>query len=77
MESRTRTVAKAITWQLLGLCTMSLLAWFQTGSVTGAFSFAFSAALVGFVMFFVHERIWGFVSWGRRHLPQLRNGARG
>ncbi|MBA90715.1 MAG: hypothetical protein CMJ43_08530 [Phyllobacteriaceae bacterium] len=64
MESRLRTVAKAATWQMLGLVTMSLLAWFQTGSIAGAFTFAASAALVGFVMFFIHERVWGFVRWG-------------
>lgn len=74
MESKLRTVAKAATWQLLGLVTMSLLAWFQTGSVAGAFSFALSAALVGFVMFFIHERVWGFVPWGRHHAHRQRAG---
>lgn len=66
METRSRTIVKATSWQLLGLVSMGGLAWLQTGSISGAFSFALSAAAIGFVCFFLHERLWARVSWGRR-----------
>ncbi|PWV98340.1 putative membrane protein DUF2061 [Hoeflea marina] len=65
METRTRTIAKATSWQLSGLVSMSGLAWLQSGSIAGAFSFALSAAAIGFVCFFLHERIWARIAWGR------------
>lgn len=65
METRGRTIVKATSWQLSGLVSMSGLAWLQSGSIAGAFSLALSAAGIGFVCFFVHERIWARISWGR------------
>ena len=65
METRTRTLAKALTWQILGLFTMSLLSWLNGGSAWQAVTFAFSAATISLVLFFFHERLWGLVRWGR------------
>lgn len=66
MESPARSIVKAVTWQLLGLVTMTLLAWLMTGSLTAAGSLAFAAALTGFACFILHERIWARIPWGRR-----------
>lgn len=65
METRLRTAIKGVTWQLLGLVTTAALVWFHTGTLAGAFTFAASAGLVGFVMYFLHERVWSLVTWGR------------
>lgn len=64
MESKLRTIAKAITWQVLGLAVTGALAWFHTGSMTTALSFALSTAASGLAFFIVHERIWARVGWG-------------
>lgn len=65
MDTKTRTVAKAATWQLLGLAVMTGLAWMQTGNVAGAFSLAVSAAASGTVFYVLHERLWSAIGWGR------------
>ncbi|WP_417309636.1 DUF2061 domain-containing protein [Devosia sp.] len=65
-ESATRSIAKAITWQLTGLVTMTLLAFFATGDITAAASIALSGAVSGFIFFIVHERIWARIPWGWR-----------
>ena len=36
MESKLRTIAKAITWQALGLAVTGALAWFHTGNMVTA-----------------------------------------
>ncbi|WP_412050382.1 MULTISPECIES: DUF2061 domain-containing protein [unclassified Hoeflea] len=66
METTLRTIAKAITWQILGLVVTGALAWGYTGSVITALSFALSTAASGLAFFFVHERIWARINWGIR-----------
>jgi uncharacterized membrane protein len=64
MESKLRTLTKAITWQALGLATTAALAWFHTGNMVTAMSFALSTAASGLAFFVLHERIWARVRWG-------------
>lgn len=71
MESPARSIAKAITWQLLGLITMTLLAWVVTGSLTSAGGLALGAAATGFFCFILHERAWARIRWGT-HTKQQR-----
>lgn len=65
MESPARSIVKAVTWQAIGLVTMTLMAWFATGSLTAAGGLALAGALSGFVCFILHERLWARISWGR------------
>ena len=69
MESPRRTLAKTISWQTLGICTMTLLGLWQTGSLGVSLSIAISAASTGVLMFYLHERVWARVRWGFR-MPQ-------
>jgi len=64
MDSKLRTITKAITWQVLGLLTTSALAWLHTGSITTALSFALTTAASGLAFFVLHERLWARVRWG-------------
>ena len=64
METKLRTIAKALTWQVIGLAVTGALAWFHTGSMLTAVSFALSTATSGLAFFFVHERLWARVRWG-------------
>ena len=64
METKLRTIAKALTWQVLGLAVTGALAWFHTGSMLTAVSFALTTATSGLAFFFVHERLWARVRWG-------------
>jgi len=66
LESSRRTFAKAITWQCVGIISMIGLAYIHSGSVIEAISLAFSASATGFIFYFIHERAWSKISWGRR-----------
>jgi len=65
MESPTRTIAKAVSWQLLGLLSMTLIGYLYTGSLAAAGSLALVTAIVGAVCYVLHERAWNRVAWGR------------
>jgi len=76
MESKLRTIAKAITWQVLGLAVTGALAWFHTGNMITALSFALTTATSGLAFFIVHERIWARVRWGIGERPACAGQAR-
>lgn len=65
METPKRTLAKAVSWQLLGLISMAVIGWFFTGSLAVAGSMAVVTAICGSVCYFLHERVWNRISWGR------------
>lgn len=65
VESRTRTVVKAVLWNLLGLAVMSLVGVILTGSWGVGGAMALINAALGLTMYFFYERIWARISWGR------------
>lgn len=65
MESTTRTFAKAVSWQILGLFSMALIGYMFTGSLLTAGSLAAASAATGLVCYVLHERVWNRVGWGR------------
>lgn len=67
MDSQKRTLLKALTWQALGLVSMTLVGLAHTGSLTAGVSLAASSMVVGFVFFLIHERVWNAIRWGRRN----------
>ena len=65
MDTRKRTLTKAFLWQILGLVVMALIGWTVTGSATLGGGLALMNATVGFVTYFLYERIWARIDWGR------------
>ncbi len=65
METPSRTFAKAITWQISGFVAMTLIGYLVTGSVAQGGVVAAAGAATGFVAYFLHERAWARVRWGR------------
>lgn len=70
-ETRGRTLLKAVLWNLLGLTVMALVGLAMTGSVAIGGAMALINAALGFLSYFVYERIWANISWGRQ---ERRNG---
>lgn len=65
MESTARTIAKAISWQIVGLLAMSLIAYAFTGSLAAAGSMAIVTTILSSITYVLHERLWNRISWGR------------
>jgi len=66
METMKRTVAKAVTWQIAGLIAMTLIGYIMTGSWRSGGGIAVAGMVSGFVSYFLHERIWAAIGWGKR-----------
>ena len=65
MESRRRTLVKAVIWNVIGLATMSLVGYGATGSFAVGGSIALVNTLLGLVCYLIYERVWTRIRWGR------------
>jgi uncharacterized membrane protein len=60
-----RSLAKAVSWRFVGSLDTFLLSLLITGSGRYAASIATAEALTKIVLYYLHERAWRLVSWGR------------
>mgnify|MGYP000066935254 CR=1 FL=1 len=70
METRRRTLIKALLWQLLGLVMMIIVGWVLTGSIATGSGIALINTLIGFISYVLYERVWARIGWGREPLRQ-------
>ncbi|TMV08900.1 DUF2061 domain-containing protein [Ruegeria sediminis] len=65
METRRRSVVKAIVWNIIGLATMTLVGLAATGSAAIGGTLAVVNTAIGFTMYILYERLWAGIRWGR------------
>ena len=65
METTRRAIAKAVTWQLMGLVVMTAITYAITGSVAEGGLIAVVGAASGLATYVLHERVWSGIAWGR------------
>jgi uncharacterized membrane protein len=66
-DCNTRSIAKAVTWKILAFCITLTASYIFSGSMPQALKITGSAALIGIVMYYIHERIWNRIDWGRNN----------
>lgn len=66
METRQRTIVKAVLWTLLGVVVMLLVGLVFTGSLVIGGGIAVVNAVTGFLFYLIYERLWSHVRWGRQ-----------
>jgi uncharacterized membrane protein len=60
-----RSIAKTISFRVIGSGANFIFAWLMTGSV------AFATGLVAFqwtvimILYYIHERVWDRITWGK------------
>ena len=67
METRRRTLVKAIVWNVIGLSVMSLVGLVMTGSVKVGGTIALINTIIGLSTYILYERVWSRINWGRLH----------
>jgi sulfate adenylyltransferase large subunit len=65
-ETHARSVAKAISWRATGSLDTFVIAAVITGSSTLAGGVALAEILTKTALYYVHERAWALIPWGRR-----------
>jgi adenylylsulfate kinase len=64
VETRTRSVTKAVTWRFLASATTFSLVWIFTGELTLAASVSVLEIILKMVIYYGHERAWNAIQWG-------------
>lgn len=65
METRQRSVVKAVIWNLMGLAMMTLVGLVATGSAAIGGTLALVNTAIGLTMYILYERVWAGIRWGR------------
>lgn len=65
METRQRSVVKAVIWTLIGLASMALVGAIATGSAAIGGAMALANSAIGLICYVLYERIWANIRWGR------------
>nr|WP_246730475.1 DUF2061 domain-containing protein [Methylobacterium sp. 2A] len=60
-----RSIAKAVSWRLVGSLDTLVLSYLFTGNVLIAGSIASTETVTKTVLYYLHERGWALVSLGR------------
>jgi uncharacterized membrane protein len=60
-----RSLLKTISWRILGTSITFGISWVVTGNFTIAGSIALIQLFFNTIFYFIHERIWNRISWGK------------
>ena len=63
-EAHSRSLAKAISWRVLGSIDTFLLSWLFTGNPKAAGAIATTEVLTKMILYYAHERAWARIGWG-------------
>jgi uncharacterized membrane protein len=64
-DSPVRSLAKAVSWRLTGSIDTFIISWLITGQALLASGIAFSEIITKVVIFWIHERVWNRIEWGK------------
>ncbi|KUJ82372.1 DUF2061 domain-containing protein [Ruegeria profundi] len=65
METRRRSVVKAVLWNAMGLAVMTLVGLVATGSAAVGGTLAIVNTAIGLTLYVIYERVWAGIAWGR------------
>ncbi len=69
LESKRRSLAKTISWRFWATLTTMLLVWIFTGRVDWAAAIGGIEVAVKIILYFVHERAWNNIHYGKKTKP--------
>lgn len=70
MESHRRSIAKTISWRIIATVVTILLAYIWFGEWGPSVSFGLAANGLKALLYYLHERSWNQISWGRVISPR-------
>ena len=64
-ETTKRSLAKTISWRIIGTLDTILISWLITGTFAFAVSIGAIELFTKMVLYFFHERIWNTIKFGK------------
>ncbi len=60
-----RSFIKGVTWEGISFVLTTIFVYLVYGDIIGAVKFSLVLTLIKIVLYFVHERLWKMVRWGK------------
>jgi uncharacterized membrane protein len=70
LESNSRSIAKAISYRLLGSMVTGLIVYFFSGDAKISAGVGAIDVVAKIGLYFLHERMWNYISFGRQRPPE-------
>ena len=70
MDTHKRTIVKTITWRIVATLTTVLVIYLWTNSWSLALGSGLIANALKTIFYYIHERIWNLVNFGRLFVPE-------
>jgi len=65
IDSKKRSFWKAISWRLVAVTVLVIVAFLATGNIKSTSLIALCYNTIQVFVFFLHERLWNFIKWGK------------
>jgi uncharacterized membrane protein len=65
-DSQSRSIIKTVSWRVTGSAATFVIAWIIGGDLAVAGTIAVIQIVANTMLYYVHERAWNIVSWGRK-----------
>lgn len=68
-----KSIVKTITWRIIGTVDTIIISYLISGKATIAFSIGSIEVFSKMILYFLHERLWAIIRWGRMLVVIRRN----
>ena len=65
MDTHNRSIAKTISWRVVATIITGVVTYFLTGRLDFAVTVGLADTFVKFFIYYVHERMWTRISYGK------------
>ena len=72
METTKRTIAKTVSWRIIGIVTIFLATYLLGGTIQVSIGLTVINLTVITLLYYFHERVWQRISWGYEEDDKLR-----
>ena len=70
MESNSRSIAKAISYRVLGSLSTALMVFVFSGNIKASVGVGALDVVVKMALYYLHERLWNHITYGRQRPPE-------
>jgi adenylylsulfate kinase len=67
-STRLRSLIKGICWEVIAFIITAIAVYLVYGNLFSSIKFAAILTAIKIVFFFVHERLWKKIRWGKYHI---------
>ena len=64
-DNKARSLIKTVTWRITGSSATFLIAYLIVGDISLSSGIAITQLILNTILYYIHERVWNNVKWGR------------